>query len=83
MFLTQTEWIADERGEVLVDFVGRFESLADDFAAVCAELGTRAPLPHLKPSSRGAYQDYFTDETRGIVGSYYAEDVERFGYTFA
>jgi hypothetical protein len=43
----QHEFIYDGEGRLLVDFVGRFESLQADFDAVCERLGIpRAFLPH-------------------------------------
>lgn len=79
-----TSMIVDEDGRCIVDFVGRFENLNDDFAAVCARLGLRAnALPHENRSEdRRAYRTYYTDETRDIVSRYFVRDIERFGYEY-
>jgi chondroitin 4-sulfotransferase 11 len=82
MFMAQNDWICDEGGTLLVDFVGRFERLADDFAEVCRRVGRRAELPHLKRSAGRDYRSLYTDETAGIVAQRFAADVERFGYAF-
>jgi hypothetical protein len=43
----QHEFIYDNAGRLLVDFVGRYESLQTDFHAVCERLGIQpAVLPH-------------------------------------
>jgi hypothetical protein len=82
MFMPQLHWIADESGRILVDFVGRFESLEGDFQTVCGKLGRTASLPHLKQSSAGDYRRLYDDQTAEIVGRWFAADLEAFGYRF-
>ncbi len=53
MFMPQVKWMSDAEGRILVDFIGRFESLDDDFSEICRRIGRRASLPHLLKSSRG------------------------------
>lgn len=77
-----TSFLADESGDVIVDFVGRYESLAQDFAYVCQHIGISAELPHENRSEHASYREYYTDETRGIVERHFARDIERFNYTF-
>jgi chondroitin 4-sulfotransferase 11 len=82
MFMPQTEWISDERGEIMVDFVGRFESLQDDFDTICARIGRRAQLPHMKRSNPADYRTLYTVEAAEVVARRFADDLENFGYTF-
>ena len=83
MFMSQSAWICDRDGEILVDFVGRFEHLRRDFDHVCRALGKHRELPHLKGSSRGtSYAEMYDDQARAIVAERFAEDLERWGYTF-
>lgn len=83
MFAEQMDWIADRDDRILVNFIGRFESLQDDFDNVCQQI-KRAPvlLPHLKPSSHGHYHEYYSDESRAIVATHFARDIHHLGYTF-
>lgn len=83
MCQAQVEWIRDDRGRIDLDFIGRFERLAADFAHVCGVIGVEAELPHLKASDRsGTYRDYYDSETAEIVRACFAEDIERFDYEF-
>lgn len=82
MFMPQWQWISDEEARSMVDFVGRFETLSDDFNTLCRNLGVRAHLPHLKASTREGYAAYYEPETRAIVGEVFQEDVRHFGYEF-
>jgi hypothetical protein len=66
-----------------VDYVMRFETLADDFRHVCAALDIPvAPLPQYNRSSREHYAKYYDDELRELVRKRFAPEIERFGYTF-
>jgi len=83
MFMPQTDWITDESGRILVDFVGKFENLQDDFNTICQHIGkSGVPLPHLKKSRRKSYKDYYSSESREIVANWFATDIETFKYTF-
>ena len=51
--MPQYEMLHDKEGRLLVDFVGRFESLQNDFDKVCKELGIEdSALPHRNPSNK-------------------------------
>ena len=73
-------------GEVCVDFVGRYENLAEDFGRVLGEIGVdkQIELPHVKSFTkvRIPYQSYYTDESRAVVGDWYAREIALLGYAF-
>lgn len=77
-----TSFITDEQGQVIVDFVGRFERLEEDFAYISSRIGIDVPLSHENRSERASYREYYTPETRDIVARHFARDIERFGYVF-
>jgi hypothetical protein len=79
----QSEFVLDDSGEPLVDFVGRYESLANDFAEVCNRVRVECRLPHRNRSAHGDFRQYYTAETEALVREAYGEDIERFGYEFA
>lgn len=78
----QSEMITDETGQIMVDFVGRYENLAADFATVCRTLHIRAALPHLNQSRHRDYRTYYSERARKLVETHYQADIELFGYTF-
>lgn len=82
MFMPQFDWLTDDGGRVLVDFICRFENLADDFNVVCRKIGRNPSLPRLKASMRGNYSDYYDTESIEIVARWFSQDIENFGYTF-
>ncbi len=66
-----------------VDYVMRFENLADDFRTVCRALGILpTTLPQYNRSSREHYSKYYDDGLRELVRTRFAAEIERFGYTF-
>ncbi len=71
------------RGAIAVDFVGRYERLAQDFAEVCARVGhPRVELPHVFATQRTRYPDYYDGGRRDLVARLYAADIAAFGYRF-
>jgi hypothetical protein len=81
--ISQTAMVTDRRGRLLVDFLGRYESLATDFAHICRRIGIDRPLGRVNASARGDYRDYYTARLAALVRDHFAADIERFGYDFA
>lgn len=81
-FMSQHRFITRRSGALIVDFVGRFERLAEDFATVQQRIARPVVLGHLLKSRHGDYRDYYDAGLRELVGARYAGDVALFGYTF-
>jgi hypothetical protein len=83
-FRSQHTFITDGEGKIGVDFLGRFERLAEDFRLVQESIGLpRNELPWLQKARNAArYTDFYTKETRQIVGERFRQDIEMFGYEF-
>jgi hypothetical protein len=83
IFRNQIDYLTDSDGYLMVDFVGRFENLAEDFATVSQHVyGQTKPLPHSNKSQHGVYQNYYSQHTRTIVEEAYRADILHFGYQF-
>jgi hypothetical protein len=79
----QVEFLRDENGRNLIDFIGRFETIQQDAEVVFERIGLRgAVLPHRNASSRRHYSEYFDVRTRDKLARIYAPDIEAFGYRF-
>ena len=80
---SMTEFISDDNGRVIVDFVGKYENLDGDFKSACKLAGLpTVELPHLNRSTSGDYRRLYTDETRDTVAEWCRRDIEKFGYDF-
>ncbi len=51
MFMPQFNWLCDERGRLLVDFLGKYETLNSDFQQLCELIGVTANLPRTKSTT--------------------------------
>jgi hypothetical protein len=81
-FKSQHIFMMDRDGEQLVDFVGRFENLDEDFGKICERLGLDAELSHISKTKHKHYRSYYDDETRELIHDMYKKDLEMFGYEF-
>jgi hypothetical protein len=63
----QSEFITDEKGNIIVDYVGKVENIEDDFNNICENIGLQANLPHKNASSHKHYEHYYNDKTRRLI----------------
>jgi hypothetical protein len=79
----QKDFITDEQGNNIVDFVGRFERIADDFQQLCRLLQLKnVALPHVNASKHVDYRKYYSNKTRDLIEECFREDIDAFGYAF-
>lgn len=78
----QKDFIYSNEGELLVDFVGRYENLEADFQKICSRIGIEASLPRLNVSNTRPYQQFYTSETEELVRRTFEADIVTFGYNF-
>jgi hypothetical protein len=77
------DWISDEDGEVIVDFVGKFENLHHDFKKICQKIGIDSSvLPHTNKSLRKSYHGYYNAETKELIHKRFKKSIDFFGYEF-
>ncbi len=75
-------------GELLVDYLGRFENLAEDWLPIANRFGFDPKLPHKMKSTKrkGVHKDYrayYTEELVHLVYNRFRADVKAFGYQAA
>lgn len=78
----QKDFIYNDDGKLLVNFVGRYENLEDDFRTVCSEIGVSRKLPKLNVSDKKPYQEYYNRKTIALVKEAFSPDIELFEYEF-
>lgn len=83
MQVPQYKFLMNSRTGQPIDFIGRFEHIEADFAAVCQKLGLKAALMHINKSYRNPnYRQYYDVQARAMVAARCKEDIKRFGYEF-
>ena len=80
----QTDYLKDLDGTILVDFIGKYENLQEDYEEACRRIGIKPPrLPHKRQAKdRDEYRRYYSDDLAALVGDYFSEDIETFEYSF-
>lgn len=83
--VVQSDYLIDLHGRLIVNYVGRYEHLVEDFETACRKIGLRAP--NLRHSRRATdrsrdYRAYFDDVSAALIAEHYRSDCERFGYRF-
>lgn len=80
VLLPQNYFLCDLYGNIMVDFVGRFENLPSDFQHVCKQIGVSYTLVHANKSIHESYCKYYDKQTIYIVNTIYRKDFDIFGY---
>lgn len=82
-FFSQLYWLQDYDGSLPFDFIGRFESLENDFKQVAETIGLERPdLPNLLISGNRPYTEAYNKELIDFVSEHFQEEITLFGYSF-
>ena len=79
----QLDWITNEAGNLLVDFIGRTENLQRHFDFCCEMMDT--PTRKLKKYNRTLhwhYSHYYNEKSIEQIKERYRKDIEFFGFEF-
>lgn len=80
-FKTQCSFLVDKKGNLIPNFVGRFENLQNDFDYVLKKLKINCvKLPHLNETKKENWLDYYNEETIKLVNKRYKKDFKFLGY---
>lgn len=79
----QLEHCVDENGQVILNYIGRFENLRNEWKKISKIINCKKPLPHVKATKKHKhYSQYYTDELRDIIAGRFNKDIEYFDYKF-
>ena len=79
----QLNKLLDLKGRVLVDYVGRLESIQDALDYICQKIdGPRRTMPHVNGTRMGHYSHIYSASTRAMVEEICQIDIDYFGYSF-
>ena len=80
----QIDWLVNPSGRILVDFIGKYENLEQDWKTCAGRIGLPAELPHVNknPRQKRHYTEYYTDATRKIIADKFRVDIDFFDYKF-
>ena len=77
------DFINDEKGNIIIDYIGKVEMISWDLLRICNRLG----LPEMRltihnASKHDTYVKYYNPLTRELISDWYKKDIEKFNYTF-
>jgi hypothetical protein len=83
MLRPQTYWMKNYSGSIPLDYIGRFETLAEDFQEVCKAMHLpEISLPHKIGGLSKDYHESYDRHSINIITEVYKEEIEMFGYSF-
>ena len=80
----QTDFITDDKGNIIVDQVCRFETLEVEFEKILKRLDlpyTKLKKVNFSPRESN-YRKYYDEESAQLVKNYFKRDIEYFQYEF-
>ena len=79
----QLDWLIDPHGNILMDYIGKLETLSDDWKIISKRLSITAELPHKnRNSDKMHYSEYYNEKTKEIIRKKFTIDIEHFEYEF-
>lgn len=76
------DYLPREGDKILVDYIGRMETLADDWRGISRKIGLRATLGAENQTSHKDYRKYYCDELINIVAMTHKDDIRIFNFKF-
>lgn len=82
----QAEWLTDDNNNLIVDFVGRYETLKQDFITISQIINNKNTLKWLNKTTgevnSSKYKKAYDNEMIDFVSTYHKRDIDLFEYTF-
>lgn len=84
IFQTQSRFLIDSQGDILVDYVGKLENMSEAISYIESKINRTLIIPHAnKVERKGSYHDFYTSqEMIDIVKEKYSRDIELFDYKY-
>lgn len=78
----QISYVLDADDKMIIDYIGRFESLENDFNEIVKNIGlTGVTLPKVNVSKHRSFEEYYTEESAQRVYELWRQDFEVLGYS--
>ena len=75
--------LVDVQGDIAMDYVGRYEKLQDSVDEICQILQIESTqLQKRNASEHKQYREYYDEELKSMVQSFYQQDLTQFNYSY-
>jgi len=81
-FIPQYDFVCDNNGKIIVDYVGKFENLKKSVNEINDILNLNFELEHHNKTNKKDYKDIYTTEMIEKVHHIYQKDIDIFEYSF-
>ncbi|KPA18985.1 Carbohydrate sulfotransferase, 8-13 [Candidatus Magnetomorum sp. HK-1] len=78
----QTDYTVDYEQKNILDFIGRFENIKEDFEYVSERIGIDVKLIHFNKSDHKHYRNYYSENTKIIVEEIFKKDFDHFNFSY-
>ena len=83
----QLDWLCDENGRCIMDYVYRLEDFDKSVNEIAERTNGRVQIERMhanrNPNSESrSYRDLYTEETRKLIAKRFEKDIDNFKYTF-
>jgi len=82
---TMYEFLHDDKGNMLMDYIGKLETINEDFKYICEKIGIDyRTMPYINVNKKNdkPYRQVYDDATREKVEKYFAKDLKLLKYEF-
>jgi len=80
-FKPQVDFLCNQENKLIVDIVGKVETIQEDYQEICSRLGLTAhPLSKVNTSSHQSFQHYYDEQLAEMTYQYYEQDFLTFQY---
>lgn len=81
-FGSSLRWVIDDKYNIMVDKIIRFENLNDELIELFKEFGYNEVFYKNNSTSHEDAHKYYNEESKQLVSEHFKEDIEYFGYKF-
>jgi hypothetical protein len=80
----QSDYLFDKNGKMILNFIGKYESLTESFDVLKGLIGMEGTLAHFNksPLKTETYKDLYTPELIDLVAKSYQKEIDYLGYSF-
>ena len=89
MYTNQIDWIKNTNNEIVIDVIGKFENISEDWEFICNKLNINAKLPHYNKTIHKDYKTYYKKPDGSLdldaidkVAKLHNKDITFFDYKF-
>lgn len=84
--VTIKDWLLDENGEFLVDYIGKTETIKSDLDVIHDRIGLsnvfEVPHKNINPMRVADYRQYYNENAKKLIQKHFGWELDYFKYTF-